>query len=132
MTTQMIDHDEKRSVLVIDDDDAILETIKILLEDRGFDVLIAEDGRVALDLLGRLTPDVIVLDLMMPRMDGFSFVKQLEERGLRNCAPILVLTAAGKARPMVAQMGVEGYLDKPFSADALLAEIERVMRDRRA
>ena len=128
----MRDGIERRTVLVVDDDDAIQVALKIVLEDRGWAVIIAEDGRAALDVLGRIIPDVIVLDLMMPRMDGFSFVRQLEQRGIRGRTPIIVLTAAGRARPMVAQMGVDGYLEKPSTIDTLVAEIMRLLPDRQS
>lgn len=114
------------TVLVIDDDEGVRETIQEMLLDQGYDVLIAEDGRIALEILERTTPAVIVLDLMMPRMDGFSFTQQLEQRGIRTRTPILVLTAAGGARPMVAQMGADGYLEKPFDMTALLNEVARL------
>src|SRR5690348_8773652 len=114
-----------KTVLVIDDDEGLQGTLENILIDEGYDVVVAEDGLVALDKMANTTPHLILLDLMMPRMDGFTFAAELERRRLRPGIPIIVLTADGRARQKAAQVGAESYLEKPFDLDVLLDEVAR-------
>lgn len=115
-----------RTVLVIDDDADIQATLKGLLEDEGYTVLTADDGLDGLDRLDGTHPDLILLDLMMPRMDGYAFADELSRRGLRPAIPIIVLTADGRARQKAAQVSADGYAEKPFSLLALLEQVNRL------
>lgn len=114
-------------VLVIDDDEHIRLLLVAVLEDAGYHAIAVDNGRDALDILAQTTPALILLDVMMPRMDGFTFVTELTRRGLRNVAPLIILTAAYRARPMVEQVGADGYIEKPFTIPTLLAEMERCL-----
>lgn len=114
-------------ILIVDDDEGVREFLRILVSDSGYAVAVADGGREALEMLETLDPSLIVLDLMMAHMDGFSFVWELERRGRRGTTPIVVLTAAGPARPMVARMGADAYLEKPFRIDAFMAIVERLV-----
>src|SRR3954469_20651296 len=82
-----------RLVLVVDDDPDILQTLALCLSTEGYRVLMASNGKEALDVLGREKPACILLDLMMPVMDGWQFVAELDSRGWRNKAPLLILSA---------------------------------------
>ena len=117
-----------RTVLVVDDDESIQATLRDLLEDEGYQVLTANDGLDALDQLTPILPDLILLDLMMPRMDGYAFVEELSRRGLRPAVPVIVLTADGNIRQKAMQVGAEGYAEKPFSLLTLLEQVERLTR----
>jgi CheY-like chemotaxis protein len=115
-----------KHVLVIDDDPGLQETLQATLESEGYEVTIAADGLDALEKLQSLTPAVIVLDLMMPRMDGYAFAHELEARGLRPSIPIMILTADSRARQKVQSVKPDAFLAKPFEITELLDEVARL------
>lgn len=115
-------------VLVVDDDMGMQLTFAGILEDAGYEVAVAGDGIEALTKLTDVRPAVVVLDLAMPRMDGFAFAAELERRGLREGLPIVVLTVNGRAPEQAARIGADGYLTKPFALARLLAEVRRIAR----
>jgi DNA-binding response OmpR family regulator len=115
-----------RRILVVDDDPGIQETLEFVLEAEGFNVIPARDGEEALAALETNSPDLIVLDIMMPRMDGFTFAERYRERNHAS-APILVMTADGRAQQKADQVGAQGYLSKPFDIDQLLESIETIL-----
>ena len=108
-------------VLVVEDDESILELAEETLIDEGYDVLTARNGAAALDLIVRSPPDVILLDLRMPRMDGIEFAQRYHAMPAPH-APIIVFSAVEDPMLMVAT-GVVGYLSKPFELDDLLAAV---------
>jgi len=113
-------------VLVVDDDASIRDFINIALTDEGYEVAVAENGAEALDILGRRKPDLILLDMRMPVMDGWMFV-QAYRRTTGPHAPIMVLTAARDAADRAEQVRADAYLSKPFHLDALLACVRRLV-----
>jgi len=110
-------------LLIVDDDAGVQKMLKILLEFERLEVTIASDGLEALECVERARPDLILLDLMMPRMDGRAFIEELRRRGLRASLPIIVLTADIHAKPMIEHMEVEDWLVKPFHLADLLGKI---------
>jgi CheY-like chemotaxis protein len=110
-------------VLIVDDEATIRAVIRDILEAEGFRVAEASDGRDALAVLARRSPAVILLDLQMPRMDGWALYQQLraEERAI----PVVFVTAGAGARVEAEHHGADGYLAKPFDLDALLALVAR-------
>ena len=116
----------ERHILVVDDDMGLRETLQATLESEGYLVTIACDGIDALEKMRTITPALIILDLMMPRMDGYTFTKVLEDRGLRPSIPLLVLTADGRAKQKVREMNFDSFLRKPFEITDLLDEVERL------
>lgn len=114
-------------LLVIDDDAGIQKMLKILLEFEHFEVIVAGSGLVALAQMEQTLPDLILLDLMMPDMDGRTFLQELVRRGLRPAIPVIVLTADVYARPFVEQMQVESWFIKPFHLYELLKQIKRLL-----
>jgi CheY-like chemotaxis protein len=116
------------TVLVVDDDLGVQETLEAILEFEGYNVMVAGDGLEALKRLDEQVPALIVLDIMMPRMDGFAFALALEERGLRPEVPILVLTADGRAQQKAERARAESYLHKPFEVTDLLDKVEQLVR----
>ncbi len=114
-------------VLVVDDDAVIRDTLATALGDEGYAVRVAPDGRAALDTLGNWRPDVIVLDLMMPVMDGPSF--RAAQRAVREMAqiPVIVLSAAHEVQARAAGLDAAAVFAKPFDLGALLAAIERLL-----
>jgi CheY-like chemotaxis protein len=119
------------TILVVDDDPLIRLTVTGILEDEGYTVIDAGDGLEALEALTKLDgvqPAAILLDITMPRMDGYAFAEELARRGLRDALPVIVLTADGRAPEKAARVGAEGFLTKPFTLPTLLAEVARVVR----
>ena len=110
-------------ILVVDDDDASRQCIAALLRDEGHDVAEAADGGKALDYLAHNPAQLIVLDLMMPVVDGFTFL--IERRKLPGCAgiPVLVVTAVHELSELVGTLGVKAALAKPFEADELITGV---------
>ena len=116
-----------RRLLVVDDDEDIQVLLKSVLESEDYEVITAGDGLVALNELEQSTPDLILLDLMMPRMDGYTFAEELRQRGLQSSIPVIVLSADVNAKQKVQQMGAEDYITKPFDLHDLLNKISQSM-----
>jgi CheY-like chemotaxis protein len=108
------------TVLVVDDDPGIQELLVALLEDEGYAVLVAGDGLEALDALAVARPDIIVLDMMMPRMDGYGFAEERRRRALHADVPVLLLTADSHSKQKAAETGAQASLAKPFSLATLV------------
>src|SRR5262249_4788770 len=106
-----------RDVLVVDDDPYIVEALAELLRDEGYVVQTAANGLEALEQLRRACPDVILLDLMMPVMDGWEFSAERSRLGLCPKARLIVLTAAVDAATKAGQLGADSFVAKPYSVD---------------
>jgi CheY-like chemotaxis protein len=114
-----------RTVLVVEDDIGLQETLEEVLVIEGYIVTVARDGLDALAKLGDPPPTVILLDVMMPRMDGYAFAEELRRRRLHPGIPILILTADGRAQQKAQHIGAAGYLQKPFDLSELLQQVAR-------
>ena len=114
-------------VLVIDDDPSIRQVVAFVLADEGHEVAEAGDGEAALAAIERGHPDVIVLDMKMPGLDGWAFVERYRARYGRR-APIVVLTAAQDAARRAAEVGAEAHLAKPFDLDELVEVVAALAR----
>lgn len=106
-------------VLIVDDDAGIREFVRTVLVDEGYQVAEATDGSEALDQVARERPDLILLDLRMPVMDGWEFVKVYRARPGPH-APIVIVTAAMDVAKDAKDIGADGFLAKPFQLDELL------------
>ncbi len=113
---------QQKRVLVVDDDASIRELLSTALEDDGYEVMPAMNGQDALNVCARWRPDVIVLDLMMPVMDGWTFAKRLHER---DDIPIVVLSAANDLERHGRSVGAAEVVGKPFDLDQLLPKVAR-------
>ncbi len=111
-------------VLVIDDDEGIREMLEMALSDEGYLVESAPHGAAGLEVLNRWRPDIILLDMRMPIMDGWEFARLYRDQPGPH-APIVVVTAARDAGNRAEQIQADGYLAKPFSLDELLDVVER-------
>ena len=106
-------------ILVVEDDDGIRDLVDLVLSSAGYEVLTASDGAAALQLVGTVHPDLVLLDMRMPVMDGWEFARQYRA-GPEPHAPIVVLTAARDAAARAAEIHANGYLGKPFEVSELL------------
>ena len=115
-------------ILVVDDDRAVRESLRRSLSFNGYSVELAQDGLEALDLIASDRPDAVVLDVMMPRLDGLEVCRQLRSTG--DDLPILVLTARDSVSERVAGLdaGADDYLPKPFALEELLARMRALLR----
>jgi two-component system OmpR family response regulator len=126
MTSDMTAHPEAR-LLVVDDEPNIRELLSASLRYAGFDVTTAADGREAVHLAEQYRPDLIVLDVMLPDLDGFTVASRLRASGRRT--PIVFLTARDGTDDKVTGLGVgDDYVTKPFSLEEVLARIRAVLR----
>src|SRR5690349_6252863 len=114
-----------RLVLVVDDDPDILQTLALCLSTEGYRVLMAANGREALDVVNKERPACILLDLMMPVMDGWQFVGELDSRG-RRPAPLLILSADRAVQGHAQKLRADAYLAKPFDLDELLGKVSQL------
>lgn len=116
------------SVLIVDDDDGIRASLRMALEDQGYHVDEAADGESALERVRATSPDVVVLDLMLPGMDGFECCRQLRRS---SDVPVLIVSARGDSHDVVAglEAGADDYIRKPFDVPELSARL-RAMRRR--
>jgi two-component system response regulator MprA len=119
-----------RRVLVVDDERSIIDFIRVGLQAEGFQVESAQDGPTGLSLARMLVPDVIVLDVMLPGVDGLKITQRLRAEPTTMNIPILMLTARDGVRDRVAglEIGADDYLVKPFSFEELLARIRALLR----
>jgi len=122
-----------RKVLLVDDEDSLRKVVKDLLERDGYVVTEARDGVQALDQVDRVGPDIIVLDLNMPGLDGYGVLSHLRSRPATADIPVIVLTAKSDEdnEVRVFELGADDFLTKPFRARALSARLEAVLGRRR-
>jgi DNA-binding response OmpR family regulator len=117
----------KATILVVDDEAAVRRVLVMRLQLSGYRVICAEDGEEALELFHRETPDLIVLDVMLPKLDGFAVCRRLRAE---SCVPIIFLSAVDAISERVAglDLGADDYLPKPFSPKELEARITTILR----
>jgi two-component system response regulator MprA len=116
-----------RTILVVDDDRSMQLTLASILEDDGYAVVVADDGLEALATLEVTHPHLIVLDVGLPRMDGYAFAAELVRRGLRPQISLVVITADGRAAEKAARVGADAFLAKPFALPELLACVSQLV-----
>ncbi|HZY64365.1 MAG: response regulator transcription factor [Actinomycetota bacterium] len=115
------------TILLVDDDPALLEVTSIVLASEGYRVLTAEDGDEALRVVGRERLDLVVLDVMLPKMSGFEVLKKMREQ---TDVPVVMLTAKSQSVDKVVglELGADDYITKPFDTKELLARIRAILR----
>ncbi|MBA2749590.1 MAG: response regulator transcription factor [Tatlockia sp.] len=121
---------EHKRLLLIDDDPNLILLVKDYLEFRGYEVITAENGREALDVLETDVPDMIVCDVMMPEMDGYDFVSNVRENERTSWIPVLFLSAKGQPQDRVKglNVGADVYMVKPFEPEELVAQVEASLK----
>lgn len=117
------------NILVCDDDDLLLELLQHRLEAKGYAVMVARDGREALEQAERTTPDAVVLDAMMPVVDGYQVLRRFRDHPALAGVPIIFLTARKQEEDIVEalKLGASDYLAKPFIPEELMARLSRLL-----
>jgi diguanylate cyclase (GGDEF)-like protein len=117
-------------ILVVEDEDALRKILQMQLEGAGYDVVTAEDGLEGLEKVKQNPPDLVLLDVMMPRMDGSEVCRQLKANFQTSQIPVIMLTALGELRDKVAglDVGANDYMTKPYSLDELLIRMRNILR----
>ena len=117
---------DNKKLLLIDDDPNLILLVKDYLEFRGYNVMTAENGREALEVLDQNVPDMIICDVMMPEMDGYALVEHIREEPKTNMIPVLFLSAKGQSQDRVQGLkkGADVYMVKPFEPEELVAQVE--------
>ncbi|MGC9333296.1 MAG: response regulator transcription factor [Anaerolineae bacterium] len=118
---------KKATILVVDDEPHVLKLIKANLESSGYKVLLAKDGEQAVTMVEEEMPDLVILDLMLPKMDGYAVCRRI--RGF-SAVPVIMLTARSAQVDLVHgfEVGADDYLTKPFSVTELLVRVQAVLR----
>jgi len=117
----------KAKILVVDDEPSIGEVVSLYLAQEGYDVNVVRDGQTALDAIASSPPDLVVLDLMLPKMDGLEITRRVRARG---GMPIIMLTARKEETDRIVglEMGADDYVVKPFSPRELVSRVKAVLR----
>ena len=118
------------TVLVVEDNEMNMQLVEYLLEEGGFDILKASSGEEALQLTHDQTPDLVLMDIHLPGMDGLSVVRQMKEDSRTKTIPILALTAHAMRgdRDRFLQAGCDGYISKPIDVKTFVPSIQRYIR----
>ncbi|MDQ7826762.1 MAG: response regulator [Candidatus Eremiobacteraeota bacterium] len=119
----------KELVLLVDDDEHILRSLEIYLKMEGFRVITANSGKKALEILHESRPDLIVLDIMMPEMDGFEVLGHIKNDPERKTIPVIMLTAKSQDIDVLKgyQEGIASYMTKPFNLNELVDNINLIL-----
>jgi DNA-binding response OmpR family regulator len=120
-------------ILIVDDEPNIILSLEYLMKREGFEVALAGDGERALQAMAEQRPDLVVLDVMMPKLNGFEVCQRIRAQPAWHGVPILMLTAKGHETEMKKglALGADAYVTKPFSTKDLVAEIRRLLQARK-
>ena len=117
-----------KRVLLVDDDTEIVESMRTVLESRGYEILVARDGNQGLMMAEKEEPDLVVLDMMMPKRSGFLVLEKLRRSRPVPMRVIMITANEGSRHKAYAEMlGVDDYIRKPFAMDRLLASIDKLL-----
>jgi DNA-binding response OmpR family regulator len=121
---------EGKSILVIEDDPSVQTLVRKALGMYGFTVTLADDGLDGLMKLEKLRPDLIIADMMMPRLDGMAFVKAIKGRGETRSIPVIFLTAKSDPKSMIEgiNVGARYYVTKPFQIEDLVSKVQKALK----
>ena len=114
-------------ILIVDDDENICELLRLYLEKDGFETIVANDGEQAVDYASKYSPDLILLDIMLPKLDGWQVCREIRKT---SETPIIMLTAKGETFDKILglELGADDYVSKPFDTKGVIARIKAVLR----
>ncbi|HBO42684.1 MAG TPA: response regulator [Planctomycetaceae bacterium] len=119
---------EKKRIHLVDDDQEIIESMRLALESKGYEIVVARDGNQGLALAEREDPDLVILDMMMPKRSGFLVLERLRRTRPVPLRIIMITANEGSRHKAYAEMlGVDDYIRKPFAMDRLLASVARLL-----
>jgi two-component system alkaline phosphatase synthesis response regulator PhoP len=118
-----------KTILVVDDEPNIVLSVEFLMKREGFEVKTAGDGHTAIEMLAQSRPDLVILDVMMPRKNGFEVCEEVRANPTLSGLPILMLTAKGREAEMKKglSLGADAYITKPFSTHELVAKVKELL-----
>lgn len=121
----------KKRILVVEDETELVKAIQIRLEQAGYEILVAYDGMEALDKARKEKPDLIVLDLMLPKMDGYKVCAMLKRDTKYNKIPIIILTARAQEtdEKLGLELGADVYITKPFNHQVVISKIKELLKE---
>jgi DNA-binding response OmpR family regulator len=118
----------KKRILLVDDDREIVESMKVVLEASGYDILVARDGNQGLAMAERDDPDLVILDMMMPKRSGFLVLERIRRTRPVPLRVIMITANEGSRHKAYAEMlGVDDYIRKPFAMDRLINSVQRLL-----
>jgi DNA-binding response OmpR family regulator len=120
-----------KTILMVDDDPEIVEAMRAVLENRGYRVMVARDGNAGLTVAERENPDLLILDMMMPKKSGFLVLEKLKTRP-GGLLPTIMITAneGSRHRAYAEMLGVRDYIRKPFAIEKLVRSVEQILEGR--
>ena len=126
--TESQNSSEAKRILIVDDDSEIIESLRLTLEAKGYTVFIARDGNQGLAMVERESPDLMILDMMMPKRSGFLVLERVRKTQPHPVRVIMVTANEGSRHKAYAEMlGVDDYINKPFPMDRLLKSVQRLI-----
>jgi len=118
----------KKKVLVVDDEPDLIKLLKKRLESGGHEVMVAADGKEALEAVQREIPDLILLDILLPQMSGYQVLHKLRELGGKIAeVPVIIITARGRMKDLFKDEKISGFIAKPFEAEELLLKVDEAL-----
>ena len=120
----------QKKILVVDDEEDMLKLLKIRLQQENFNVVLAGDGVMAIKTAEQEMPDLILMDIMMPNMDGYSCLKEIRKLAKTKDIPVLMLSGKEeeKVRDLFAFQKISGYIEKPFELDDIVSKIKETLK----
>jgi DNA-binding response OmpR family regulator len=119
-----------KKILIVDDEIDLVKGLAIILESKGYEAVLAYDGEEGIKKVKEESPDLIILDIMMPKMDGYTFVKKIKANKSTKKMPIIILTAKDKMKDLFEIEGIKDYVVKPFKNEDLLGRIEKLLKEK--
>jgi len=116
-----------KNILIIDDDEAILESLQFLLEDEGFDVCTAQDGNDLDTVIFKCKPDLILMDYWLPEVNGGLLTQKLKSNPQTQSIPIIIISASFKIKDTALKMGADAFIAKPYDIDLLITKVNDVV-----
>lgn len=122
-----------RKILVVDDEPDVISLLTLMLESEGYDVITAADGQSALEKARTENPDLVILDIMLPRLNGYKVARMLKFDENYSHVPIIMLTSKVQERDrlMGLEMGADDYIDKPFDTAMLLSVVKKILEKKK-